>query len=186
MKTMKILFTLVVFVMMGLTVSAQAKKDTTVIFKVGIHCPSCKAKLDKDMPFEKGIKDYKLNMKDSTVLISFRTDKNSVEALRAAIERHDVKVIGMCDKDGKLMKCGKAHKCCKEIKKLAREIAARNIIAAGPAGKVAERKSVMVNVTRLALQRRANVKENVVTIAVPRRVKQTSAARIRKSKEILS
>ena len=114
MKTMKILFTLVVFVMMGLTVSAQAKKDTTVIFKVGIHCPSCKAKLDKDMPFEKGIKDYKLNMKDSTVLISFRTDKNSVEALRAAIERHDVKVVGMCDKDGKLMKCGKAHKCCKE------------------------------------------------------------------------
>ena len=74
----------------------------------------------------------------------------------------------------------------KEIKKLAREIAARNIIAAGPAGKVAERKSVMVNVTRLVLQRRANVKENVVTIAVPRRVKQTSAARIRKSKEILS
>ena len=55
MKTMKILFTLVVFVMMGLTVSAQAKKDTTVIFKVGIHCPSCKAKQDKDMPFEKGI-----------------------------------------------------------------------------------------------------------------------------------
>ena len=43
MKTIKILFSLVVFVMMGLTVSAQAKKDTTVIFKVGIHCPSCKA-----------------------------------------------------------------------------------------------------------------------------------------------
>ena len=40
MKTIKILFSLVVFVMMGLTVSAQAKKDTTVIFKVGIHCPS--------------------------------------------------------------------------------------------------------------------------------------------------
>ena len=66
------------------------------------------------MPFEKGIKDYKLNMKDSTVLISFRTDKNSVEALRAAIERHDVKVVGICDKDGKLMKCDKTHKCCKE------------------------------------------------------------------------
>ena len=111
MKTMKILFTLVVFVMMGLTVSAQAKKDTTVIFKVGIHCPSCKAKLDKDMPFEKGIKDYKLNMKDSTVLISFRTDKNSVEALRAAIERHDVKVIGMCDKEACKGNCGEKHNC---------------------------------------------------------------------------
>lgn len=171
MKTMKILFTLVVFVMMGLTVSAQAKKDTTVIFKVSIHCPSCKAKLDKNMPFEKGIKDYKLNMKDSTVLIAFRTDKNSVEALRAAIERHDVKVVGICDKDGKLMKCDKTgiNVAKKEIKKLAREIVARNMIAAGLADKVAVRKSVMVN---------------VVTIAVPRRVKQTSAARIRKSKEI--
>ena len=57
----------------------------------------------------------------------------------------------------------------KEIKKLAREIVARNMIAAGLADKVAVRKSVMVN---------------VVTIAAPRRVKQTSAARIRKSKEI--
>ena len=57
----------------------------------------------------------------------------------------------------------------KEIKKLAREIVARNMIAAGLADKVAVRKSVIVI---------------VVTIAVPRRVKQTSAARIRKSKEI--
>ena len=56
----------------------------------------------------------------------------------------------------------------KEIKKLAREIVARNMIAAGLADKVAVRKSVMVN---------------VVTIAVPRQVKQTSVARIRKSKE---
>jgi len=51
--------------------------------------------------------------------------------------------------------------------------------------KVAERKSVMVNATRTASLRRVNVKENVVTIAVPRQVKQTSVARIRKSKVFL-
>ena len=73
----------------------------------------------------------------------------------------------------------------KEIKKLAREVAARNIIAAGLVDKVVARKSVMVNATKIALQRRANVKENVVIIAVPRQAKQTSAARIRKSKEII-
>ena len=72
----------------------------------------------------------------------------------------------------------------KEIKKLAREVAARNIIAAVLAGKVVARKSVIANATRTASQKKANVKENVVTIAVPRQVKQTSAARIRKSKEI--
>ena len=103
--------------MMGATVNAQAKKDTTVIFKVGIHCPSCKAKLDKNMPFEKGVKNYKLNMQDSTVVFSFRTDKNSVEALRAAVERYDVKVLGLCDKDGKLIQCGKAKKCCQGANK---------------------------------------------------------------------
>ena len=72
----------------------------------------------------------------------------------------------------------------KEIKKLAREVAARNIIAAVLAGKVVAKKSVMVNATKTASLRRVNVKENVVTIAVPRQVEQTSAARIRKSKEI--
>lgn len=114
MKTMKILFALVVFVMMGLTVNAQAKKDTTVIMKLGIHCPSCKAKLDKNMPFEKGVKDYKFNMKDSTVLITYRMDKNTLPGLKAAIEKHDVKVVGMCDKNGKLIKSNKKHECCKE------------------------------------------------------------------------
>lgn len=112
MKTMKILFMLAAFVMIGLTVNAQAKKDTTVIMKLGIHCPSCKAKLDKNMPFEKGIKNYKLNMKDSTVLITYRMDKNSLPALKAAIERYDVKVLGMCDKNGKMIKCSKGQKTC--------------------------------------------------------------------------
>lgn len=117
MKTIKIVFTLVVFVMMGLTVTAQTKKDTTVIFKVGIRCPSCKAKLDKNIPFEKGVKDYNLNLKDSTVRITFQMVKNTVPALKAAIERYDVKVVGVCDQNGKLIKCHKDHKSCKEGKK---------------------------------------------------------------------
>ena len=44
---------------------------------------------------------------------------------------------------------------------------------------------MMVNATRTASLRRVNVKENVVTIAVPRQVKQTSVAIIRKSKVFL-
>ena len=43
----------------------------------------------------------------------------------------------------------------------------------------------MVNATRTASLRRVNVKEIVVTIAVPSQVKQTSVARIRKSKVFL-
>ena len=74
----------------------------------------------------------------------------------------------------------------KGIKKLAREVAARNIIAVAPADKAVERKSVTANVIRNASQRRANVKGNVVIIAAPRRVKQTSVVRIKRSKKFIS
>ena len=64
----------------------RLKKDTTVIFKTDIHCPKCKAKVEKNIPFEKGVKDLKVNLKDSTVLLTFRMDKNSVKGLCAACE----------------------------------------------------------------------------------------------------
>lgn len=110
MKTIQLVFLSILFVFAGLNVNATVKKDTTVIFKAAIHCPSCKAKLDKNLPFEKGVKKYNFNMKDTTITVTYRTDKNSVPALRAAIERHDVKVFGMCDKNGKLI-CTKAAQC---------------------------------------------------------------------------
>lgn len=110
MKTIQFMFLTILFVLTGLSLSATVKKDTTVIFKAAIHCPSCKAKLDKNLPFEKGVKKYEFNMKDTTITVTYRTDKNSVPALRAAIERHDVKVLGMCDKNGKLI-CPKAAQC---------------------------------------------------------------------------
>lgn len=109
MKTIQILFLSVLFVLAGLNLSAGVKKDTTVIFKAAIHCPSCKAKVDKNLPFEKGVKAYDFNLKDTTITVTYRVDKNSVPALRAAIERHDVKVLGMCDKNGKLIRGGETE-----------------------------------------------------------------------------
>ena len=67
----------------------------------------------------------------------------------------------------------------KGIKKFARGIAMRSIIAAVLAGKVVERKSVI----RTANRRIVNVKGNAVIIAVPKQAKPTSAARIRRSKD---
>lgn len=113
MNIMKTVITLALLLTLGLTLDGQVKKDTTVLFKLRIHCPSCKAKLDKNMPFEKGIKNYKLNMKDTTVLLTFRVGKNTVAGLKAAIERNEVQVLGSCDKNGKLLKC---HQCCKNAK----------------------------------------------------------------------
>ena len=109
MRIIQIICALVSFITVGLTVDAQTKKDTTVIFKTDIHCPKCKAKVEKNIPFEKGVKDLKVNLKDSTVLLTFRMDKNSVKGLCAALAKCDVKVLGMYSKDGKLLRC----KVCK-------------------------------------------------------------------------
>lgn len=108
MKTTRFLCLSVLLLLAGLSLKAEVKKDTTVIFKAAIHCPSCKAKVDKNLPFEKGVKGYEFNLKDTTITVTYRVDKNSVPALRAAIERHDVKVLGMCDKNGKLIRGEKA------------------------------------------------------------------------------
>lgn len=116
MKTIKMICTLVMFLTVGLTVNAQTKKDTTVIFKTDIHCPKCKAKVEKNIPFEKGVKDLKVNLKDSTILLTFRMDKNTVKELSVALAKCDVKILGMCSKDGKLLKCKdcKLNSCKKE------------------------------------------------------------------------
>lgn len=103
MKTFQILSIVALFVFAGLNLNAQEKKDTTVVFKAAIHCPSCKAKVDKNLPYEKGVKKYDFNLKDTTITVTYRMDKNSVNGLRAAIERHDVKVLGMCDANGKFI-----------------------------------------------------------------------------------
>lgn len=115
MKQVKFLLAVVVALTMGLSAEAQSKKDTTVIFKAEIDCPSCKAKLEKNLPFEKGVKDFKVDMEKSTVMVTYRTDKNEVNSLKAAIEKvSDVKIKGMCDKDGKMIHSKDAHKGCSD------------------------------------------------------------------------
>ena len=120
MKAFQILSIVALFVFAGLNLNAQEKKDTTVVFKAAIHCPSCKAKVDKNLPYEKGVKKYDFNLKDTTITVTYRMDKNSVNGLRAAIERHDVKVLGMCDANGKFIRHRHGH-CttpdCKDCEK---------------------------------------------------------------------
>ena len=109
MKAFQILSIVALFVFAGLNLNAQEKKDTTVVFKAAIHCPSCKAKVDKNLPYEKGVKKYDFNLKDTTITVTYRVDKNSVNGLRAAIERHDVKVLGMCDANGNFIRHRHGH-----------------------------------------------------------------------------
>ena len=114
MKAVRMVLILAVVLTTAMSVSAQKKGEKTVVFNANLHCESCKAKIEKNIPYEKGVKDLKVDMKTQTIKVTFREDKNSVEGLKKAIEKLDVQVKG-CD-GTECQKCPKAKECCSKEK----------------------------------------------------------------------
>lgn len=92
---------------------AQKKGEKTVVFNATLHCASCKAKLEKNIPFEKGVKDLKVDLEKKTVTITFREDKNTEENLRKAIEKLGFQVTN----ETPAATPASSKECCKETKK---------------------------------------------------------------------
>jgi hypothetical protein len=66
MKNLKLLLAaLFAALMVSGNVSAQAKdkKVATVVFDVDIDCGGCKAKIERNLPFEKGVKEFEVSSK---------------------------------------------------------------------------------------------------------------------------
>lgn len=115
MKTVKLILMIVVMLSTVCMVNAQKKGLKTVVFKADVHCGNCKAKLEKNIPYEKGVKDMKVDMDKQTVTITFREDKNSVENLQKAIEKLDVAVkSASLGTEGQA--CPKKGECCGQEK----------------------------------------------------------------------
>ncbi|NDV78910.1 heavy-metal-associated domain-containing protein [Dysgonomonas sp. 511] len=78
-------------------VYAQNKKPNdkeTVVFDVSLHCESCQKKVEKNIAFEKGVTDMKVNLENKTVTIVYKKSQTNVEKLQAAIAKlgYEVKV----------------------------------------------------------------------------------------------
>lgn len=116
MKTVKWMMMCAVILLAALNANAEKKGEKTVVFQAHLHCKSCVTKIEKNIPFEKGVKDLKVDMEAQTITVTFRTDKNTEENLRKAIEKLDVKVNGTTDTSAKKEACC-AGKCEKEKKK---------------------------------------------------------------------
>ena len=59
MKVVRLVLIMVVVLSAVMSVNAQKKNEKTVIFNANLHCESCKAKVEKNIPYEKGVKDLK-------------------------------------------------------------------------------------------------------------------------------
>ena len=88
----KLSFILVAF-LVTFSMNAYSKDDVkksskqTVLFSVPMHCKSCQNKIEKNIAFEKGVTDLKVDLPSNTVSVTFKPDKNTVEGLIAAFKK---------------------------------------------------------------------------------------------------
>lgn len=84
---------LMMALLMAFTVSAYAeKKDKQaqyeeVTFVSDIECKNCVKKCEANLPYEKGIKDCKIDLATHTIYFKFDPKKTSKEKLAKAIEK---------------------------------------------------------------------------------------------------
>lgn len=90
---MKRIFTILV-ALLALTLfaaNAQNKKQTSntaeVTFVTSIECKNCVKKVEANLPYEKGIKDMKIDLPTKTVWIKYDPGKTNEEKLAAAIKK---------------------------------------------------------------------------------------------------
>ena len=89
MKILKLLTPALAF-LLCLTLNAQTapektKKSETVVFAVGMHCESCKKRIENNIGFEKGVKDLQVDLSSKTVTIKYDPKKTTLETLQQTI-----------------------------------------------------------------------------------------------------
>ena len=78
MKTRRTLIALVAVLLSVTTV--MAKDIRTVVFKVSqMTCENCVKKINSNIRFEKGMKDFSTDLKTKTVTITYDADKTNIE-----------------------------------------------------------------------------------------------------------
>lgn len=119
-------FAMAAIVMVSMSLSASAQKGAKVekvMYKLEDSCPDCIKKIEKTIPFEKGVKDLSLDTKAATATVTFDPSKTNKETITKAFEKLKigVKEVKACCKDAsKPCTCedGKCKDggCCKDGK----------------------------------------------------------------------
>ncbi len=94
---MKKIILMAVVAIMAVAVSTAApkaeKKIVTTVFVTDIDCEGCAKKITNTIPYERGIKNLKVDVATQSVSVTYDASKNSVEQLTKAFESIKVKVF---------------------------------------------------------------------------------------------
>ncbi|MDR2585772.1 MAG: heavy-metal-associated domain-containing protein [Prevotellaceae bacterium] len=69
------------------TGTPKKANEAEVTFSVNIDCLNCQKKIESKLPFEKGVKDLKINLEKHEIWILYQIDKTSKEKLIEAIKK---------------------------------------------------------------------------------------------------
>lgn len=84
MKTIKYITTMgLMFVLLSFT----QKETKTIDIKTSAVCDMCKERIEREMVFEKGVKEVNVSLETKTITVTYRTDKTSPEKIRKAIAK---------------------------------------------------------------------------------------------------
>jgi copper chaperone CopZ len=92
MKTKKLGLLIMGLMLVALMANAQEKKEVkpkkeAVTFVVNMHCENCKAKIEKNISWEKGVKDLQVDLEKKTVAIIYNPKQTTEDVLKKAIEQ---------------------------------------------------------------------------------------------------
>jgi len=82
-----------VFLCLGTVFNLQAqkkekkKKTEEVVFLTDLHCENCQKKIEKNISWEKGVKDLSVDLDEKKVTILYDPSKTNPEKLQVAIEK---------------------------------------------------------------------------------------------------
>lgn len=66
----------------------------TVTFDVSMTCENCQKRIEKNIAFEKGVTDMKVDLEKKTVKVEYKKSQTTVDKLKKAIEKlgYEVKI----------------------------------------------------------------------------------------------
>ena len=66
---------------------ADKPKKEVITYLVSMTCKSCQQRIEKNIPYEKGVTDLKVDLAKKLVTIEYRTDKTCPDKLKAAFKK---------------------------------------------------------------------------------------------------
>lgn len=92
MKKVLLFMVMMCIALVGFDASAQKKEDKKnnkeqVVFDVSMTCENCKKKIERNIPFEKGVSDMKVDLPAKTVMVVYQTNKTDQTKLQQAFEK---------------------------------------------------------------------------------------------------